>query len=518
MHASAAVPQPTSYLDYLVHYALATPDADAVWFEGVTLSYRELAARVDELAAALTSLGAGPGVRVATLCTPRPEYLISLLATMRTGAVWIGLNPKYTLSELRHVATDSRPALFLSLDAVDGREYGDDVTALAIEVGALGAYRIGPRTRASALLDLPDPDFIPRPDSYPALRATDPATIVYTSGSSGAPKGAVLSHGGLVYAARVEADVLGIRAPRVPCNLPINHVACLADLTGTTLAAGGMLALLEQFDPASLLALVPELGLTNLMTVPTILQLIAAQPEFTDTDLSTLKRVVWGGAPLPFDVIRAYRARGIPLMTVYGMTETIASITFTRDGDSDEVLAETVGRFDPGMEVRLADERGPVKQGEQGEVQVRHSGLFLEYFGNPTGTAGAYTDDGWFKTGDVGVLNADGTLRLVGRMSDMIKSGGYNVYPREIELRLETRDDVSLAAVIGRPDDTFGEVGVAYVVPAAGRQPDAAALRAYAKEHLANYKVPKEIVIVDALPLLPVGKVDKQQLRRLARA
>ncbi len=514
MHATAAVPQPTSYLDYLDHYARATPDADAVWFEGVTVSYRELAERVADLAATLAALGAAPGVRVATLCTPRPEYLVSLLATMRTGAIWIGLNPKYTLSELRHVATDAQPSVFLSLDAVDGREYGADITALAAEVGARGAFRIGPRTVASELRELPEPGTPPA--SFPELRPTDPATIVYTSGSSGSPKGAVLSHGGLVYAARVEADVLGIRAPRVPCNLPINHVACLADLTGTTLAAGGMLALLEQFDPASLLALVPELGLTNLMTVPTILQLIAAQPEFASTDLSTLQRVVWGGAPLPIGVIRTYRDRGIPLMTVYGMTETIASITFTRDGDSDEVLAETVGRFDPGMEVRLADERGPVGPGVQGEVQVRHSGLFLEYFGNPAGTAAAYTADGWFKTGDVGVLGDDGTLRLVGRMSDMIKSGGYNVYPREIELRIEAHDDVALAAVIGRPDDTFGEVGVAYVVPAAGRAPAAEALREYAREHLANYKVPKAFVIVDALPLLPVGKVDKQQLRRLA--
>ena len=519
MHATAAVPQPTSYLDYLDHYALATPEADAVWFEGVTLSYSDLATRVDELAATLAALGVAPGSRVATLCTPRPEYLISLLATMRTGAVWIGLNPKYTLSELSHVATDARPSVFLSLDAADGREYGAEITELAAAVGARGAFRIGPRTVASALQELPElPEAAPVPASYPEIHPTDPATIVYTSGSSGSPKGAVLSHGGLVYAARVEADVLGIRAPRVPCNLPINHVACLADLTGTTLAAGGMLALLEQFDPASLLALVPELGLTNLMTVPTILQLIAAQPEFAATDLTSLRRVVWGGAPLPIDVIRAYKDRGIPLMTVYGMTETIASITFTRDGDSDEVLAETVGRFDPGMEVRLADEEGPVAPGTQGEVQVRHSGLFLEYFGNPDGTSAAYTADGWFKTGDVGVLRDDGALRLVGRMSDMIKSGGYNVYPREIELRIEAHSDVALAAVIGRPDDTFGEVGVAYVVPAAGCAPEADALRAYAREHLANYKVPKEFVIVDALPLLPVGKVDKQHLRRLARA
>ena len=525
MTPPTAVPRFTTLVDYLDHYAATTPDADAVWHEGTTLSYRELASRVEALANTLVALGVTRGERVAVLSTPRPEYLITLLATFRVGAVWVGLNPKYTLPELRHVVGNARPSILLSLDAADGREFGAEIVGLAAEVGARGSYRIGPITVPSPLSDLPSAPAAPPPaqtptqgDTFPALAAEDAATIVYTSGSSGAPKGAVLSHGGLVYASRVEAEVLGIPAPRLPCNLPINHVACIADLTGTTLAAGGMLALIEQFDPARLLALIPELGLTNLMTVPTVLQLIAAEPEFAATNLSTLQRVVWGGAPLPLSVVRAYRARGITLMTVYGMTETIASITFTREDETDETLAETVGRFDPGMEVRLADDAGTaVAPGEQGEVQVRHSGLFLEYFENPEGTAAAYTADGWFKTGDVGTLTADGSLRLVGRMSDMIKSGGYNVYPREIELRLEARDDVALAAVIGRTDDTFGEVGVAYVVPATSQPPSPEELRSYAREHLANYKVPKEFVLIDELPLLPIGKVDKQQLRRRAQ-
>lgn len=516
-----AMPQATTYLDYLDHYARLTPDADAVWFEGTTLTYRELADRVEVLARTLADLGASPTARVATLSTPRPEYLIALLATMRTGAVWVGLNPKYTQPELRHALTNAKPSIILSLDRVDDREIGNEIALLAAEASQVlidspvRAFRIGPRNGESSLSDLPTESSAPR--AFPQLAAEAPATIVYTSGSSGSPKGAVLSHGGLVYAARVEAEAIGIEAPRVPCNLPINHVACLADLTGTTLAAGGMLALLEQFDPAGLLSLIPQLGITNLMTVPTVLQLIAAEADFPNVDLSSLKRVIWGGAPLPLDVVRTYRGRGISLMTVYGMTETIASITFSRENEHDEVLAATVGNFDPGMDVRLADNAGEVAQGEQGEIQVRHSGLFIEYFENPEGTAKAYTNDGWFKTGDVGVLNPDGTLRLVGRMSDMIKSGGYNVYPREIELRLESHAGVALAAVIGRPDDTFGEVGVAYIVPAAGTDPSPESLKSYAREHLANYKVPKTFVIVDELPLLPVGKVDKQQLRRLAR-
>ncbi|UNK71462.1 class I adenylate-forming enzyme family protein [Microbacterium sp. H1-D42] len=508
------LPRLTTFADYLDHYAASTPGAPAVWHDGSALTYVDLAARVEAMASSLAAVGVQRGDRIAVLCTPRPEYLISLLAAARLGAVWVGLNPRYTLAELAQVVSDSRPSVILAMPAFDGRAYADDVERLTAEFGARGFGLFPAPETAGALPMLP-----PGPALLPELVGPDdPAVIVYTSGSSGTPKGAVLSHRGLVYAAAEEAEVLGIAAPRVPCNLPINHVACIADLTGTTLVAGGMLALLERFDPAEILSRIAELRLTNLMNVPTVLQALTLMPEFDTLDLSSLQAVVWGGAPLPVDTIRRFRERGVRLMTVYGMTETTASITFTDSDASTDVLAHTVGRPDPNIALRIMDESGvPASTGEQGEVQVRHIGLFLEYFGRPGATRAAYTDDGWFRTGDIGVLRADGNLQLVGRSSDMIKSGGYNVYPREIELRLEECPEISLAAVIGRRDETFGEVGIAYLVPAPGAAIDVDALRATCRETLANYKIPKEFIIVDELPLLPVGKVDKQDLRRRAR-
>lgn len=508
-----ALPRFTTLADYLDHYAAETPAADALWHEGTMLSYAELAQRVERMAGSLSAAGLTQGDRIAVLSTPRPEFLITLLAAFKLGAVWVGLNPRYTYRELAHVVSESKPRLILSLPRIDDRELEPDIARLVEEFAIERAFRLDTGEPTGVLGLLPEPRPITRHPAHPL----DPATIVFTSGSSGSPKGAVLSHLGLVYASCVESEAIGIAAPRVPCNLPVNHVACLADLTGTTLVAGGMLALLERFDPAEIVDRIEQLRLTNLMNVPTVLQAIAMSPDFGDRDLSSLRVVSWGGAPLPVEVIRAYRARGIRLLTVYGMTETIASITFTDENADDDVLSQTVGKFDPGMRVRLADEEGrQVAVGEQGEVQVQHDGLFLEYFGRPDATAAAYTSDAWFKTGDVGVLRADGNLRLVGRRSEMIKSGGYNVYPREIELCIERLEGVALAAVIGRPDETFGEVGVAYVLPEPGAVPDPEALRARCREYLANYKVPKEFVIVDALPLLPVGKVDKQQLKRRA--
>lgn len=510
---SLTLPRFTTFADYLDHYATETPTASAVWHDGVALSYAELAERVARMAGSLAAAGLTAGDRIAVLSSPRPEFLISLLAAFKLGAVWVGLNPRYTYRELAHVIAESRPRLILSLPQIDDRELEADIKRLVQEFDVDRAFRLDAGESLETLHELPKPVAYSHhsPDPF------DPATIVFTSGSSGAPKGAVLSHRGLVYAACIESEVIGIAAPSVPCNLPINHVACLADLTGTTLVAGGMLALFERFDPAEMIDLIEELRLTNLMHVPTVLQAIAAHPHFEQRDLSSLKTVSWGGAPLPLDIIRAYRAKGIRLLTVYGMTETIASITFTEENASDEVLAATVGRFDPGMRVRLADDKcHPVETGEQGEVQVKHEGLFLEYFGRPEATSRAYTEDGWFKTGDIGVLREDGNLRLVGRRSEMIKSGGYNVYPREIELCIERLDEVALAAVVGRPDETFGEVCVAYVVPAPGASPNPSQLNALCRAELANYKVPKEFIIVEDLPLLPVGKVDKQALKRRA--
>lgn len=507
------LPRFTTLADYLDHYAAETPAADAVWHDGALLSYAELAEKVERMAGSLAAAGLSAGDRVAVLSTPRPEFLISLLAAFKLGAVWVGLNPRYTYRELAHVVAESKPRLILSLPQIDDRKLDADVARLVEEFDADQGYRLDAGESFGSLRALPEPAAFTPHTSDPL----DAATIVFTSGSSGSPKGAVLSHRGLLYASCVESEVIGIEAPRVPNNLPINHVACLADLTGTTLVAGGMLVLLERFDPAEFIALIEELRLTNLMNVPTVLQAVAMHPDFETRDLSSLRVVSWGGAPMPVEIIRVYRAKGIRLLSVYGMTETIASITFTEENASEEVLAGSVGRFDPGMQVRLANEAGqPVAIGEQGEVQVKHEGLFLEYFGRAEATKDAYTDDGWFKTGDVGVLRDDGNLRLVGRRSEMIKSGGYNVYPREIELCIEQLGEVAIAAVVGRPDPTFGEVSVAYVVPAPGASPDPALLKELCRANLANYKVPKEFIIVEDLPLLPVGKVDKQALRRRA--
>lgn len=512
------LPELTTIAHYVAQHAAATPEAPAVWFEGTTTSYAQLDALVDDFARSLIAAGARAGDRVAVLSTPRPEFLVSLLAAMRVGVVWVGLNPQYTLRELAHVVGDSEPLLLLSLVEFEGREYAADVERLISDVPTVrAAYRldegpaVGPlRPIAEFLAQRADDDeFAAR---TAAVQKTDAAVIVYTSGTSGAPKGAVLAHEGLVYSFRTEAHVMGAEHPRVPCNLPVNHIGCIGDVCATTLIAAGMIAFLERFDAARLLDVVEELRLTSLLHVPTVLQLVAAQPDFDSRDLSSLTNVSWGGAPLPREVMATYRRLGVRLMTVYGMTETGASITWTDPDADDETLATTVGRPDPDMDVRLVAEDGrDAEDGEQGEVWVRHRCLMKGYFRRPEATAAAFTD-GYFRTGDVAVRRPDGNLRIVGRRSEMIKSGGYNVYPREIELCLEEHPAVALAAVVGIPDPVYTEVGAAFLALRPGVTLDADQARAWCRERLAGYKVPKRFAFYDELPLLPIGKVDKRFL------
>lgn len=506
--------------DALRHYASRTPRAPATWFEGTQRTYAELDRDVEQFAASLVASGVLKGDRVAVLSTPRPEYWVAFLAILRVGAIYVGVNPAYTLREQLHVIGRSEPSMIFAISSFEGRSYASDVAALMDACATLReAFLLddGPATDPLRRRD----EFLARRSAqdFPAVAAMDPAAIIFTSGSSGAPKAALLPHATLAYGAHCDADQLLVKRPRVPCNLPTNHLACLVDVCGATLVVGGMLAFSERFDPATMLALIEDLQLTNLLHVPTVLQLVALHPDFASRDLSSLEVVAWGGASLPIDFVRVYHDRGIRLLTVYGQTETCANVSYSRPGDSLECLATTVGHPNPDADVRLVAEDGEdVAVGEEGEVWYRHPAVMLGYFRDPDATARTITPDGFVRTGDVARRLEDGTLVLVGRRSDMFKSGGFNVYPREIELVLESRPDVALAAVVGVADERYGEVGAAFVVLHQGFTSGSDEILSWCRDQLAGYKVPKSLTIREDLPFLPVGKVDKSALRDLARA
>jgi acyl-CoA synthetase (AMP-forming)/AMP-acid ligase II len=413
----------------------------------------------------------------------------------------------------------SEPTVLVSLAAHGSREFGEDIAAVAAAKSTI---------RHVVAIDGPLPAAIPFAEllaapSAPAaaeldrtasgIDPDDTALVIYTSGTTGSPKGAMISHRALAVGCWLQAQRHYHDCPRTLANLPVDHVGGLMDQVGETLAMGGSVHFMERFSPQEILELLQTRCITMWGQIPTMFQVVLSLPDFDGADLSSLQRVGWGGAAMSRTLVRRLRATGARLGTVYGLTESCVAVAYNDDDADDATLAETVGRPDPRLDLRIVDDDGrEVEAGSPGEIQVRNPCLMSGYLHLPAQTHEAFTADGFLRTGDIGVLRADGNLKLVGRIKDVFKSGGYNVYPREIEIVLESHPLVGMAAVIAVSDPVYHEVGHAFVTARGRARPSSADLQRWCRERLANYKVPKQIVVRDELPLLPVGKVDKQAL------
>ncbi len=504
--------------DYLGHWARVAPDREALVLGSIRWTYREFADRVERLAKTLLACGVDRGDRVAVMATPRPECFAVMLAASRVGAITLGLNPKFPLRELQYFVADAEPRLLIGFGKDAEGDHHEVLAALAREaVSVERAVVIG-----DAEADVSWEDFLSmggRVDRAAlasrscVTQPRDPALIVYTSGSTGRPKGAVLPNGGLAFCSRVQADRWNADPVRLLVNLPVNHIGFMGDMCSYALVAGGTAFFMEQFDPPGILELIAKERITGWGQVPTMFQMTLAHPAYEDADLTSLQSIIWGGAHAPKALLESLAKTGARLATSFGMTETTGSVTYTGEDAGFEELEQTVGKPDPRYEVRIADANGvPVDAGAEGEIQVRGDHIMIEYWRRPEATAEAIDADGWLHTGDVALLRSDGRYAIRGRMSGMYKSGGENVYPREVEIVLEEHPGVALAAVIGVPDPVFAEVGRAYVIREPGSDPSEAELRSFCGERLVNFKVPKHIVIRDMLPMLPIGKVDKVAL------
>jgi acyl-CoA synthetase (AMP-forming)/AMP-acid ligase II len=509
--------------DYATYWAAHTPDAEALVLNDSRISYAELAKLVHRCAARLVDMGVQPGDRVAMLSAPRPEFFIVFLASARIGAVWLGLNPKYTLDELRYVIGDAQPVVLVAPAAVDGRDFRDEVRTLARENSAI---------RHVVILELgsqfsPEPlhillsfagDSVSLAERCKAVSAQDAALLVYTSGTTGRPKGALLPHRGLVHCSRIQRAYLRAQPLRALNNLPVNHVGCVGDICAFVLVSGGTVVFAERFEPARIGPLVSRQRVTMWAQVPTMFQLTLDDPGFDPGMVACVQEIAWSGAMAPENLVRRLHALGPQLSSFYGMTETVGSVCYSDAGASLPDLARTIGRPDPRYDVRIADAEGSAApRGEAGEIQVRGDFLMLGYLNNAEATREAFTTDGWLRTGDLATEEPDGQFRLIGRLREMFKSGGYNVYPKEVETVLESHPAVGLSAVVATPDPLYGEVGTAFLVCAAGAAVDDALLRSHCRERLANYKIPKRFHVLDVMPMLPIGKVDRAELRRRAR-
>ena len=498
---------------YVDHWAGSRPDAEFLVDGGPQVTGRRLTwidarVEIDRVAAALVAAGSTRGDRVAFLGDSRLDFFIHFLAATSIGCIWQGLNPKYTWDELAFVVADAAPRLIF-----DGTMVGDRTAErLAEQIDEVERTIVLDQPNWEAFLaaggDVGTGDLGAR---QATVESSDPAMIVYTSGSTGRPKGALLTHRGVAYCGVTGGKARGLGGKKVICNLPVNHVGAVSDICARAMISGGTVVFQERFDPELMLATIETEEVQVWAGVPTIFQICLAHPTFPNVDLSCVEHVAWGGAAMSLPVLEALlAATGAGRASVgYGMTESTGAVTSTTPESTLEQLTTTVGVPIPGHDYRIVTEDGtPCKVGESGEIQIRGDWTMAGYWNRPD--ADCATDDGWFRTSDLAVLRDDGYIQLVGRLSEMFKSGGYNTYPREIEQCLEEHPAVRMAAVVAVPDQVFDQVGHGFVVADPGVTSDD--LLAHCREHLANYKVPKAVHLREQLPMLAVGKIDKKAL------
>jgi acyl-CoA synthetase (AMP-forming)/AMP-acid ligase II len=521
--AGAGIPPELRLIsDYAAWYARETPDAVAAVLEGEVITYAELSARVDRLACALIAAGLRPGDRLAMLSPPNPDFLIVFLATATVGAIWVGLNPKYRLPELLAIVEDCNPNIIVGRRFFDGRDYRDELEALSGSTRRL-IYCDASPSLADLLREGDAVSEAALRERWGEVRPRDPCLIIYTSGSTGKPKGALLHHQGLILPALDEARRIDRTGLNVVNHLPINHIGCIGDITALAYVLGGKIAFLERFEVSRLLQLLAAERISLWQSVPSVFEMARQHPAWSSTDLSALKTIFWGGAAMAEATLAALGAVCPRVATNYGSTESCGPVTATgimtirSEADIADALA-SVGYQTALYDCRLRDDNGQeiVEPGIEGELEIRGEPIFLGYWERPEATEQAFTPDGWYRTGDLFERLDDGRLRISGRRSEMFKSGGYNVYPREIEQLLEAQPGVHEAAVVGVSHPFWGEVGIAYVAAEPDVQP--ATLLQACRAALANYKIPKHIEMMTELPRLPIGKVDKVHLRSLAGA
>lgn len=524
---AAAIPQLDRISDYVDYYARRTPEAEAVVLEGKRSSYADLARSVDDVARALLASGIRKGDRVATLCTPHPDYFTLFLAASSIGAIWIGLNPRYRQDEYRHVLVDSQPAILLARTMIGDRDFRPEIEALTVEHPQLATPVIlgdDPLTAgAIAFVDWLERGRSVDDEVLASARATvrpeDPALIVYTSGTTGRSKGALLPHRGLVRCSIVQLRYWNCDPLRLLNYLPINHIGCVGDLSCFCLVGGGAMIFQEQFDPREALRIIERERVTWFGGVPTAFQMMLSLPEARQLDLSSVQMAMWSGAAAPRNLIGSILDH-FPLASgSYGLTETVGSVTYAGPNRDLDDLSDTIGRPVPEYELMIAKRDGTrALPGEEGEILVRGDFIMTGYWKNPEATAQAIDAEGWLHTGDLAVELPDGRYRLVGRLKEMFVSGGYNVFPREIEEVIEKFPGVEMAAVIPVPDALYGEVGAAFILASPDRPVEMDQLVAHCRARLANYKIPKQFIQDSALPMLPIGKLDKAALKRRAIA
>jgi HIP---CoA ligase len=487
------------------------------------MTFAEVLEAVSGIERALIGSGVGPGDRVALWAPNGVEWVIISFAVYGVGAVLVPINTRYKGDEAAHLVKATGVTLLFTVTAFLGIDYVELLATSLPQDGLPQTVVIrGPVPRGAIAWtafhergrDVSPSEVTARTSG---IEIDMPSDIIFTSGTTGLPKGAVLRHGASVETYRQWSRGVGLRrGDRMLGVYPFFHTAGLKSGILASFLVGCTLVTHPVFDVASVVARVNEERITVLPGPPSVFQSILTHPDFDSFPLQTLRLSVTGAAVVPVELITQMRKRlGLQsVVTAYGLTETHGTATICEQSDSIETIATTVGHPLEGLELRIVDDGGTEQPAElAGEILVRGFNVMSEYFDDPEATRQAIDPDGWLHTGDIGFLDSGGYLHIVDRKKDVVIVGGFNVSSAEVEAVLLQHPDIAHVAVVAMPDERLGEVTAAFVVPRAGRQPDPAEVVGWCRDRMANYKVPRRIEIIVALPLNPSGKVLKRELR-----
>ncbi len=511
--------------------ALVVSHQDVRW------TYADLKANSDAFAAGLLRLGLEPGDRVGIWAPNCAEWTVAQFATAKAGLVLVNINPAYRVSELEHVLRTVECRALITALRFKSSDYLAMLNALAPELAddkdVLTSARLPalkhvitigdelhagctPFSAVSAKADGPAKQWLETVAA--TVDAHGPVNIQFTSGTTGLPKGATLSHHNLLNNGFFVGEATGIEpGSRVCIPVPLYHCfGMVMGNLGCLTHAATMVYPAESFDPAATLGAIAAERCDVLYGVPTMFIAQLNHPQFEQYDVSSLRRGIMAGAPCPIEVMKEVISRMHmgEITIAYGMTETSpVSFQSSRD-DLVELRVSTVGRIQPHLEVKIVDREGKtVPRGESGELCTRGYSVMVGYWNDEARTQEAIDADGWMHTGDLASMDSDGYCNIVGRIKDMVIRGGENIYPREIEEFLYQHPDIEDVQVIGVPDEKYGEELCAWVVPRAGVQLDEDAVRAFCRDQIAHYKVPRHVRMVQEFPTTVTGKVQKFQMR-----
>ncbi|NKS03808.1 AMP-binding protein [Prescottella equi] len=490
-------------------------------------TYRELAREVDALATGLLGTGITKGDRVGIWAPNCAEWTMVQYATAKIGAILVNINPAYRSHELEYVLDQAGIRMLIAAPAFKTSDYAAMIEQVRPERAALEHVLLLGSERWDRLLDdgraALEADRAALDRAQGALSADDPINIQYTSGTTGFPKGATLSHHNILNNGYFVGELCGYTERDRVC-IPVPFYHCFGMVMGNLACTSHGAAMVipgPAFEPAATLAAVQAERCTSLYGVPTMFIAELADPDFDSYDLSSLRTGIMAGSPCPVEVMKQVIERmGMAEVSIcYGMTETSPVSLQTRRDDSIDQRVSTVGRVGPHLEVKIVDPATglTVPRGEAGELCTRGYSVMLGYWNNPEKTSEAIDSARWMHTGDIGVMDSDGYVAITGRIKDMVIRGGENVYPREIEEFLYTHPDILDAQVIGVPDAKYGEELMVWIRMREGAQPlDVDKVREFCTGRLAHYKIPRYVHLVDEFPMTVTGKIRKVEMRELS--